>query len=79
MEALQILKFIYKKERLNFTAGLNSPTEEAPVEGSSAELLADLFTENKAKTTDRLLEVCGSGDSDTEEWGLLLDFFFAGN
>lgn len=66
MEALQILKFIYKKERLNFTAGLTHTTHEPAVQQGSGDLLANLFTEDSADAVDKLLEVCGADDSEEE-------------
>ena len=64
MESLQILKFIYKKEQLNFTAGLKTVEHEPANGGDSAQLLGELFTEDSADTTDKLLRVFGEGDSD---------------
>ena len=64
MEALQILKFIYKKERLDFSARLITPPEMDVAEHPSDDLLADLFTKNQADATDTLLHVCGADDSD---------------
>jgi hAT family protein len=63
MEALQILKFIYKKDRLNFTAGFKTDSE--PVDpDNSRDLLAELFEqEDPRDATDRLLNVLGADDS----------------
>jgi len=66
MEALQILKFIYKKDRLNFTAGLNTVEQTLPTEGTE-HLLAELFTKDNADTTDKLLQACAVGDSDDDD------------
>jgi hypothetical protein len=72
MEALQILKFIYKKERLNFTAGFMPPPEHEVSHklpsstDSSTNLLAKLFTEDAVDTTDTLLRIFGADDSDDE-------------
>jgi hypothetical protein len=66
MEALQILKFIYKKERLNFTSGWTTTTHEPAVQQSSEDLLANLFIEDSADATDKLLEVFGADDSEEE-------------
>jgi hypothetical protein len=62
MEALQILKFIYKKERLNFGTAF-IPEIDNPVENNSKDLLADLFTEDNVETTDVLLHVLAVDDS----------------
>jgi hypothetical protein len=62
MEALQILKFIYKKERLNFGTAFK-PEMDKPVENNSEDLLADLFTEDNVETTDVLLHVLAVDDS----------------
>jgi hypothetical protein len=67
MEALQILKFIYKKERLNFTAGLMTIAPEQTVKHNSTDLLARLFTDNSVDTTDQLLKVFGGDDTDVED------------
>ena len=66
MEALQILKFIYKKDRLNFTAGYLSLPEEPGRNTSDARLLGNLLTDNAEETTDRLLRIYGEDDSDDE-------------
>ncbi len=65
MEALQILKFIYKKDRLNFTIGL-MVTHEPPVSHTSSDLLANLFTEDPVEVMNKLLKVFGADDSDDE-------------
>jgi len=65
MEALQILKFIYKKDRLNFTTGLMLK-HDPPVSETSSELLATLFTEDPVEVTDKLLKVFGADDSDDQ-------------
>jgi hypothetical protein len=65
MEALQILKFIYKKERLNFTAGLMS-TREPTVSHTSTDMLDTLFTEDLVEATDKLLQIFGEDDSDNQ-------------
>jgi len=67
MEALQILKFIYKKERLNFTAGLMTIAPEQTVKHNSTDLLARLFTDNSVDTTDQLLKVFGEDDTDVDD------------
>jgi len=66
MEMLQIVKFIYKKERLNFTIGMQSMPDKPATMcfSSSADLLADLFTEDSEETTDKLLQAFGNEDSD---------------
>lgn len=62
MEALQILKFIYKKDRLNFTAGFKT-MDERVVNSNSKDLLAELFLEDAQDATDKLLHVLGGDDS----------------
>ena len=64
MEALQILKFLYKKERLNFTAGLQS-SEKKPILQNWGLRLAELLSDEDDKT-DQLLQACSLGDSDEE-------------
>lgn len=72
MEALQILKFIYKKERLNFTSGLMTNIHEQTVVHATTstddDLLAKLFTDNPIEATDKLLKVMSQDDSDDEEF-----------
>ena len=65
MEALQILKFIYKKDRLNFMAGFKGIADEQvePVTGNCEDLLAGLFTRDTADTTEVLLHVFAADDS----------------
>ena len=65
MEALQILKFIYKKDRLNFTAGLMM-TPKASVSHTSTEVLETLFTEDPDEAIDKLLKIFGEDDSDDQ-------------
>jgi len=65
MEALQILKFIYKKDRLNFTAGLKNTIHEPTVQSASPDL-ADLFVEDSTDPTDELLHSFAENDSDKE-------------
>lgn len=65
MEALQILKFIYKKDRLNFTAGF-MPTQQPTASYTSSELLATLFMDDPVEATDKLLKVFGADDSDDQ-------------
>lgn len=66
MEALQILKFIYKKDRLNFTAGMTMPGQDSTSQDKSTDLLADLFVEDSTEATDKLLELFAAGDSGEE-------------
>ena len=61
MEALQILKFIYKKERLTFATPSDSLEDTMPA--ADQELLAALFTGDRADATDQLLESFAAGDS----------------
>ena len=65
MECLQILKFIYKKDRLNFTAGLK-PIFQPTTTTSDTGLLADLLTGGSDETTDQLLKIFGEYDTDDE-------------
>ena len=67
MEALQMLKFIYKKERLNFTAGWKTTMDNSDVDLNSDHLLAELFTADPTDTTDKLLKIFCAADSDDEE------------
>ncbi|KIJ58550.1 hypothetical protein HYDPIDRAFT_102399, partial [Hydnomerulius pinastri MD-312] len=64
MEALQMLKFFYKKSRLNFTTGL--VIEEKDLEEAGAEdLLAKLFSNNVERadaSLDRILNVLAEED-----------------
>jgi hypothetical protein len=62
MEALQILKFIYKKERLNFSTAFEF-MEGPVVKKNSNDLLAELFTKDKDETTDQLLHLLAVDDS----------------
>jgi len=67
MEALQVLKFIYKKERLRFTHFF-PPTPECTILDNTVEL-GDLFNADKEaemEATDRMLSVCSLDDSDEE-------------
>jgi len=65
MEALQILKFIYKKERLDFSLGLKFSTCDS--EDLSSDLLGDVLTKDSADATDYLLQLLGDDDSDEGE------------
>jgi hypothetical protein len=71
MEALQILKFTYKKERLNFTAGMMTKLREQTVSHNTAstddDLLAKLFTDDSEAMVDHLLNVFGQDDTDDEK------------
>jgi len=67
MEALQILKFIYKKDRLHFTRFLK-PTTENTIRDDNVDL-ADLFNVDKdaeLEAIDRMLSACSLDDSDEE-------------
>jgi len=67
MEALQVLKFIYKKERLRFTRFF-PPTPERTTLDNTVEL-GDLFNADKEaemEATDCMLSVCSLDDSDEE-------------
>jgi len=64
MEALQVLKFIYKKERLRFTRFF-PPTPERTMLDNNVDL-GDLFNADKEaemEATDRMLSVCSLDDS----------------
>jgi hypothetical protein len=65
MECLQIIKFIYKKNRLNFTAGFK-PIRERTVRIPDGGLLSDLLEEGSDEATDELLKVFGEEDTDDE-------------
>ena len=67
MEALQVLKFIYKKEQLHFTCFF-PPTPEHTTLDNNIDL-GDLFNADKEaemEATDRMLSVCSLDDSDKE-------------
>ena len=63
MEALQILKFIHKKDHLNFTAGLAS-SEKPKVVHNWDVRLSDLFTDDDE--IDKVLQACSLGDADED-------------
>ena len=68
MEALQILKFIYKKERLNFTESLQAIPEPIAEEGNV--FLDDVLGEDnkqRQEAVDNLLRAFSVSDSDNEE------------
>ena len=63
MEALQLLKFSLKKERLNFTAGW--ATSEGAIRGTSqptSDLLGTLFTDDPNRAVDNILNTLSSYD-----------------
>jgi len=63
MEALQILKFIYKKERLNFTEMLKPMAEDTARTYKTD--LADLLTQDASDertAMDKLLRECASDE-----------------
>jgi len=67
MEALQVLKFIYKKEWLCFTCFF-PPTPERTTLDNDVDL-GDLFNADKEaemEATDHMLSVCSLDDSDEE-------------
>jgi len=66
MECLQILKFIYKKDRLNFTAGFKPIPERTVTTASDTGLLADWLTRGSDETADQLLRIFGEDDTDDE-------------
>ena len=67
MEALQILKFIYRKDCLHFTRFLKS-SAEIPISDNNVRL-ADLFNADKEaemEATDRMLSICSLDNLDKE-------------
>jgi hypothetical protein len=59
MEILQILKFRYKKERLNFTTALRIvPGQHATAfTSTSTEVLTNLLTEGTEESRDEVLRI----------------------
>jgi ClpP class serine protease len=69
MEALQILKFMYKKERLNFAARVQELPQTATSPTSKVSL-ADLFSGDQTdemEVVDKLLKDCLINDMDEDE------------
>jgi hypothetical protein len=65
MKALQILKFIYKKDRLNFSTAFEN-MDEPVVENNCKDLLAGLFTKDKVEMINRLLHLLVVDDSEEQ-------------
>ena len=61
MEALQLLKFTLKKERLNFTDGW-STSEEAMMPKTASQTLSSLFVGNSEAVLDNMLYKFGTYD-----------------
>jgi len=67
MEALQILKFLYKKEQLHFTCFLTLTPEHNMLDNTFD--LGDLFNADKEaemEATDHMLSTCSLDHSDEE-------------
>ena len=68
MEALQMLKFGIKQNRLNFTNGWITDEKSMEVdEYSEADYLANLLGEDSADAMDELLAAVGDADDDAME------------
>ena len=65
MEALQILKFHLKKERLHFTEGWMTPEKEMVDDPADVDLLAGLLKENYQDDLDKLVKSI-NGDASGE-------------
>jgi hypothetical protein len=64
MEALQLLKFMRKKEQLNFTEGWQVDTKDLASDESSHIELGDLLTTDNGENADHILcESDGEADS----------------
>lgn len=61
MEILQILKFIYRGDRLNFTADLISTEQELSVIDVDAEVVQDLLSRGKVQDLVDLVESSFNG------------------
>ena len=66
MEALQMLKFSYKKERLNFTAGWTTSIRDMTRDKQPEQLLAEV-AKGQDDAADSLLGEWGKDDSDDNE------------
>jgi hypothetical protein len=64
MEALQMLKFYFKKERLNFTKDWAVSEEEMTEVEQEVDLLAKLFEGNYQDGLDRILQAINPPDDD---------------
>lgn len=66
MEALQMLKFYFKKERLNFTKDWAVTEKEMTEVDQELDLLAKLFEGNYQDGLDRVLQAINSDSEDLE-------------
>lgn len=59
MEALQLLKFYLRRERLNFTAGWETQANDIPdvLEADGSDLLAQLLKETDSTSLSKLVEL----------------------
>jgi hypothetical protein len=64
MEALQMLKFYFKKERLNFTKDWAVSEEEMTEVEQEVDLLAKLFEGNYQDGLDRILQAINPPNGD---------------
>ena len=71
MEALQMLKFSIKKERLNFTSGWQTARGEMMPQATVAndDLLGLLLTEDREAVVDTLLTMCNDESDDEAVMG----------
>ena len=70
MEALQTLKFSFKKGRFNFTGGWQTARSEMKRTGNAGttkDFLAHLLTGDRQATTDALLHALSDGDDDEDD------------
>jgi|SRR5882762_7575565 len=68
MEALQMLKFGLKQDRLNFTKGLITDEKAMQIdESSDADYLANVVNEDSTDAMDMLLAAIGDADDDETE------------
>jgi len=67
MEALQMLKFYFKKERLNFTKDWAVSEEEMTEVEQEVDLLAKLFEGNYQDGLDRILHAINAINLDSDE------------
>ena len=67
MEALQMLKFYFKKERLNFTKDWAVSEEEMTEVEQEVDLLAKLFEGNYQDGLDRVLHAINAINLDSDE------------
>jgi hypothetical protein len=65
MEALQMLKFHLKKERLNFTAGWMTPEKQMVDDDPDEDLLDGLLTGDYQDALDRAIRFMNSDEDKT--------------